>query len=118
MKNVNFDGDGTAITIKDFVLASLDTSINSMNAYAIEIYENLYYEKGRSEIASSELIDILCEDRHLSITNLKVFMKSIDEDEDGTISFKELMKSFLKYLKPTYPTGQPYTYEDLEEFLK
>ena len=64
--------------MRDFALASLDLSRDSVIVYFEKAYETIFKDNQCEKIISTEFVDILCKEKSLKHNLVTRFMKEID----------------------------------------
>ena len=99
MRNVDLDGN-QYIDYLDFLIASVDFSRAAFLGYCKEAYR-VFFNRSEEPLDRQEFSELLCQGKFIKEELIKQTLDQIDQDESGTISFSELVESFIQNLRLT-----------------
>ena len=88
IENADADLNGY-IDFGDFLLASIDLSSHSFFDYCAKCYDLWFHKRAGEEVTVQELQDALAAQKFLNGERIVDFLRQIDRDGSGTISYKE-----------------------------
>lgn len=116
IKQVDHNDDGL-LTFRDFLMASVDLTLDSFKKYCERAFERFFTNETNS-MPTNELYEILCKDNIFAPVLVKNIIKLFDDDGSDSIQYQEFVEQFLKILgEDIEQTDEPITYGTIAEYI-